>query len=100
MSVSALDLDGNPTEPLPPKFESIRDILEVSDERLKKQSFTNVIGIVTDFQAPCETKGTGNLPSHKTASSNVDYRLEVCIYLARYYNPVRHWYQGSYLLAT
>ena len=68
MSVSDLAHDSNPTVSLPPKFESIQSILESPDDRLLKQSFTNVIGIVTDFQSPCETRGTGkfNLPQKLT----------------------------------
>ena len=69
--MSAMDIDhdgGSVKLELPPKFESISDIIQISNERLKANTFTNVIGIVTDFQPPIRTRGSGdvNLPFEVT----------------------------------
>ncbi len=52
--------DGSSLElPLPPGFEKIDELMSMPTERLQKSPLVNVIGIVTDYQPPIPTKGSG-----------------------------------------
>lgn len=46
-------------EALPDGFMSIRQIQELPPERIKQSALVNVIGLVTDFQAPIQSNGSG-----------------------------------------
>lgn len=44
---------------LPDGFVSIQQILELPNDKIRQNCQVNVIGLVTDFQAPIQSKGSG-----------------------------------------
>jgi hypothetical protein len=48
-----------PEPPLPPRFDTIQDILEMESDRLEQTPMVNVIGLAIDYQPPIQTKGKG-----------------------------------------
>jgi hypothetical protein len=58
-STPGLSQDDSLELALPPPFEPIQVIKDMSNERLNQRAMVHVIGIVKDYQPPILTKGTG-----------------------------------------
>jgi hypothetical protein len=72
MSTQAESPSSSSERPLPSGFETIQDILDISNEKLRRGHKTNVIGVVNDYQPPKSTRGTGSA-IHCTAFDSADF---------------------------